>query len=212
MSDLTAIDILINPDAASLEHAKKWNERMRQSEPHGFALDAQHAPHISLVQQYVGTADLDEVFAAVENTVADTDLPSISFTSAKIGHVGSSGGNTLAVVDLKPGPGVLDFQIRLIEAIAPFRGWGGTAAAYFTDAAEPDINEPTLHWIEHYVPEHSGDRFSAHITVGLAKEADIARIEAEPVAEFTVRPAGIAIFQLGNNGTARKELKAWKAT
>lgn len=212
MSDLTAIDILINPDAASLEHAKQWNERMRQSEPGGFALDADHTPHISVVQQYVRTADLDEVFAAVESTIAATDHSSISFTSARIGHVGSSGGDTLAVIDLKSSPGVLDFQSRVIEAIAAFRGSGGTAAAYVTDAAEPDINQPTLDWVEHYVPEHSGDTFSAHITVGLAKEADIAEIEGEPVEGFTVRPAGIAIFQLGNNGTARKELKAWKVT
>ncbi len=35
MSELTAIDILINPDEATIEHARKVNARMRQSVPTG---------------------------------------------------------------------------------------------------------------------------------------------------------------------------------
>jgi hypothetical protein len=36
----------------------------------------------------------------------------------------------------------------------PPAGSGGTAAAYVTDAAEPDINQATLNSVEHFVPEH----------------------------------------------------------
>ena len=68
MSDLTAIDILVNPDEATLEHARKVNARMRQSVPDGFALDATHQPHITTLQRYVHTADLDQVYDAVEQT------------------------------------------------------------------------------------------------------------------------------------------------
>jgi hypothetical protein len=37
-------------------------------------------------------------------------------------------------------------------------------------------------------------------------------VEAEPFDAFTVHPAGVAIYHLGNNGTARENLKAWPAT
>jgi hypothetical protein len=37
----------------------------------------------------------------------------------------------------------------------------------------------------------------------------ILTIEAEPFDAFAVHPAGVAVYQLGNNGTARKLLKAW---
>jgi hypothetical protein len=38
MSELTAIDILINPDKATIERARKVNARMRQSVPDGYAI------------------------------------------------------------------------------------------------------------------------------------------------------------------------------
>jgi len=53
MSDLTAIDILVNPDEATLEHARVCNARMRRSVTDGFALDASHQPHITTLQRYV---------------------------------------------------------------------------------------------------------------------------------------------------------------
>jgi hypothetical protein len=40
----------------------------------------------------------------------------------------------------------------------------------------------------------------------------ILTIEAEPFDAFAVHPAGVAVYHLGNNGTARKLLKAWPVT
>ena len=58
MAELTAIDILIDPDETMLSRAKAANERMRASYPDGFALDEHHQPHITTLQRYVRTADL----------------------------------------------------------------------------------------------------------------------------------------------------------
>ena len=74
MSDLTAIDILVNPDEATIQHAREWNERMRGSVPDGFAVDATHQPHITTLQCYVRTSDLDNLYAAVEQTLAHGHL------------------------------------------------------------------------------------------------------------------------------------------
>lgn len=65
MSELTAIDILINPDEATIEHARKVNAQMRQSVPDGYAIDATHQPHITTLQRYIRSADLNGVFEAV---------------------------------------------------------------------------------------------------------------------------------------------------
>ncbi len=72
MSELTAIDILINPDEATIEHARKVNARMRQSVPDGYAIDATHQPHITTLQRYVRSADLNGMFEAVGETVASS--------------------------------------------------------------------------------------------------------------------------------------------
>ncbi len=44
MSDLTAIDVLIDPDEATMERARAVNARMLQSLPQGWALDDTHQP------------------------------------------------------------------------------------------------------------------------------------------------------------------------
>jgi len=62
---LIAINVLLDPDAATVERARETNARLRESYPDGFALDANHAPHITILQRFVRTADLDEVANAV---------------------------------------------------------------------------------------------------------------------------------------------------
>ncbi len=105
-------------------------------------------------------------------------------------------------------PEVLDFQAKLMAAVAPFDEPGGTAAAFVTDPGE-EINPPTVDWVENYVPAQIGEgKYLPHLTVGVAKFDDLKAIEAEPLDAFTVHPASVAVYHLGNNGTARKLLKA----
>jgi hypothetical protein len=49
-------------------------------------------------------------------------------------------GQALAGLVVEPSPQVLDFQADLIAAITPFVASGGTAAAYVTDAEDPDTS------------------------------------------------------------------------
>src|SRR5262245_52118766 len=67
---LTAIDILLDPDATMLKHAKAANERLRASFPKGFALGESHQPHVSTLQRYVKSADLGKVYEAVDKVLA----------------------------------------------------------------------------------------------------------------------------------------------
>src|SRR6185437_9521638 len=68
---LTAIDILLNPDETMVQRAIAANTRLRQSYPKGFALDETHQPHISTLQRYVRTSDLDKLYEAVAKILAD---------------------------------------------------------------------------------------------------------------------------------------------
>ncbi len=210
MSDLTAIDILVNPDDATLEHARKFNARMRQSVPDGFALDATHQPHISTLQRYVHTAELEKVYDAVEQTIADTDIAALSRQAVAIRHADwGVPGQGLTGLVINPSPEVLDFQARLLAAITPFLGSGGTDAAFVRNDGE-EISQSTMDWVDGYVPNQIGEKHVAHITVGFATLDDLKGIEAEPFDSFPVHPASIAVYHLGNSGTARVELKSWQ--
>jgi hypothetical protein len=49
-----------------IQHAQASNTRLLQNLPKGFALSGEHAPHVTVLQPYVNTADLDKVYAAAE--------------------------------------------------------------------------------------------------------------------------------------------------
>ena len=67
---ITAIDIALEPDNTMFEHAQTVNARLRSVFPKGFALDATHRPHISMLQRYVRTGDLEKVYAAVDSVLS----------------------------------------------------------------------------------------------------------------------------------------------
>jgi hypothetical protein len=89
-TSVTAIDILLKPDAVMVQHASATNARLRKAFPKGFALDASHRPHVTLVQRFV----LTEPFEA------------FTFSSAgaavyHLGHFGTAA-KELKEFDLKP--------------------------------------------------------------------------------------------------------------
>ncbi|MEV6732715.1 hypothetical protein [Streptomyces sp. NPDC051364] len=167
-------------------------------------------PHVTTLQRSVRTTDLDRAYDAVHRTLAATDTSTLSYRAVAIGHAdGGVPGQGLAVILLRPGPQVLAFQAALPAAITPFTGSGGTPAAFVTDPGE-SISQSTLDWVDGYVPAQIGPgRYTAHITVGFATLDDLEAIEAEPLDAFTVRPAAVAAYQLGNSGAARKLLRTW---
>jgi hypothetical protein len=169
MSDLTAIDILINPDEATIRRAKEVNARMLKSMPQGWALDDTHQPHITTLQRYVRTTDLDKVYDAVESTVADTDMAALSYQAVKIAHADwgfPEYGPTVLQVEVSPE--VLDFQAKLVAAVESFVESGGTAAAFVADPGE-EISPTIIDWVEKYVPAQVGaGKYFPHLTVGVA--------------------------------------------
>jgi hypothetical protein len=160
----------------------------------------------------VRTADLDHVYEAVKKTVTDTDVASLSQAVAVRHADWGVPGEGLAVIQVQLSPQVLDFRAHLLAAVTPFVGPRGTAAAFVTDAYEPDISQTTLNWVERFVPDQIGPKHIAHITVGFATLDDLKVIEAEPFDAFAVHPTSVAVFHLGNSGAARTQLKAWPRT
>ncbi len=80
-SEITAIDILLQPDAMMLRYAADNNARLLKVYPRGFALDEAHTPHITMLQCFVRTADLEKVYAATDASLiqyVSTFVPKMS--------------------------------------------------------------------------------------------------------------------------------------
>jgi hypothetical protein len=86
-NDVTAIDILLDPDATMIQHATAANARLLQNFPKGYTLGGAHAPHISVVQRYVKTANLDRVYEAADKVFANENPTSWKLTAFKYYYI-----------------------------------------------------------------------------------------------------------------------------
>lgn len=206
---VTAIDIALEPDATMIHHAKAVNARLLKEFPEGFSLDSTHHPHISMLQRYVRTADLDKVYAAAGKVLAKEKAGGWKLRAFKYYYI-SWEQIGLAGIVVQPTDNLLKLQQKLIVAVAPFTVKTGTAAAYVTTPEDPGINEPTIDYVAWFIPNATGKHFNPHVTVGIAAQDYLKELLAEPFEDFTFSPAGASVYQLGNFGTARKQLKAWE--
>jgi hypothetical protein len=205
---VTAIDILLEPDASMVKHAEAANQRLLKEFRKGFALGKSHQPHISCLQRYVRTADLDKVYEAVGKVLAE-ERPNTWKLKAYKYDFAVWDKLAITVIMVEPTDDLIRYQRKLIDAVAPFTVKTGTAAAFVTTKEDPDINQSTIDYVTTYVPDASGKKFIPHVTVGVAPPEYVKRMLAEKFEAFTFSPVGVAVYQLGNFGTARKELKSW---
>ena len=203
---ITAIEILLEPDATMLEHAQVVNDRLHGLFPQGFVLDATHRPHITVLQRFVRTADLGKVYAAAGKVIAGAKVREMKLQAFKHYYIPDK---TLGLAGLvvEPTPELLRLQEALIAAVAPFSVQSGPSSAFFTTPDDPIINPFLINYVSAFVPRASGERFNPHVTTGLAPRTYLDQMLAEPFAPFTFSPAGAAVYQLGQFGTAAKKLK-----
>jgi phosphoglycolate phosphatase-like HAD superfamily hydrolase len=204
---VSAVDIALEPDDTMIQHATAVNARLLSVFPKGFALDATHHPHISMLQRYVRTADLDKVYAAAQKVLASEQVTGLKLKAFKYYYIKDKTLGLAGIV-VQPTPELLKIQQDLIDAVAPYTEANGTAAAFVTTPESPDINQPTIEYIAHFVPEATGDHFNPHVTVGIAPADYLDAMLAEPFDEFTFSPVGASVYHLGNYGTAREQLKS----
>jgi phosphoserine phosphatase len=207
-SEITAIDVLLQPDATMLQHAEANNARLLATFPKGFALDAAHRPHITMLQCFVRTADLDQVYAAVGTVLADADVKAIKLQAFKY-YYAPTGEVGVAGICARPTPELLKLQADIIAAVKPFMLESGPIGAFTDGHGDPATDAAIIQYVSTYVPKMSGENFNPHVSTGVAPRDYLDKMLAEPFEPFTFSPAGAAVYQLGPFGTAAKQLKEW---
>jgi hypothetical protein len=210
-SAATAIDILLEPDATMLQHAAANNARLLKVNPQGFALDAAHRPHITLIQRFVRTADLDQVYAAAGKVLADANVKAMTLEAFKYYYAPGKNVGVAGIV-ARPTPELLALQRNLIDAVAPFTVETGPIAAFTAAHDDPALDAALIDYVSTFVPTYSGEHFSPHVSTGVASRDYLDNMLTEPFEPFTFSPAGAAVYQLGPFGTAAKKLKEWDLT
>jgi phosphoserine phosphatase/2'-5' RNA ligase len=203
--NLIAIDILLKPDRTMTDRARAVNARLRKNFPGGYGLDSSHAPHITLLQRFVREKDFDAVTAALRKVII-TERPTELQLKTKGYEYVIWGGKAVTVLLVERTSGLMRLHKKVIDAVTPFSVSGGTAEAF----ADTRINPETIGWVEAFIPKSSGENYVPHVTTGVADEDFVKRMKVEPFEAFSFRADGVAVYQLGNFGTAVKML--WQQT
>jgi hypothetical protein len=207
-SPVTAINILLEPDDTMLQHAQANNARLLEVFPQGFALDETHRPHITMIQRFVRTADLEKVYAAAHKVLAAVKVNAIKLEAYSYYYV-PSGAIGLAGIVARPTPELLKLQADIIAAVDPFTVDTGTKAAFTAAHDDAALDAQLIEYVSTFVPKKTGEHFSPHVTTGVGQRDYLDKMLAEPFERFTFSPAGAAVYQLGPFGTAAKKLKTW---
>jgi hypothetical protein len=205
---VTAIDMLFEPDATMLRRAIAANQRLRENYLQGFPLDATHRPHVTILHRFVRTADLEKVYAAVGEMLA-AEKPSNWKLKAYKYYYSLWEGLGIAGIAIEPTDDLIRLQLGMIDAVAPLAVKAGSASAFVTTHEEPEINRATIDYVTTFVPTQVGQNFDPHVTIGLAHEDFLKKMLDERFEDFTFSAIGLAVYQLGNFGTARRKLRGW---
>ena len=204
---VTAIDIALEPDATMVQHATAANARLLKSFPKGFALDETHHPHVTMLQQFVRTDDLDKVFAAANAVLAKEKPATWTLKAFKYYYIPSPPVGLAGIV-VEPTEDLHRLQDELIAAVKPYTVKTGTPAAFFSDEGGRDIQKDLIEYVANFVTDRGGQTIQSARDDRRRNETYLNKMLAEPFPTFTFSAAGASVYQLGSFGTARKELKA----
>jgi hypothetical protein len=70
-----------------IQHTQAVNIGLLQNLPKGFALGGEHAPHVTVLQRYVNTPNLDKVYAAAGEVFAKENPTSWELKAFKYDYI-----------------------------------------------------------------------------------------------------------------------------
>lgn len=205
---IIAINIAITPESAMSDYAKNMNRELQKIYPQGFSLDDSHHPHITILQQYIKRDDLENIYHDLNNLMIKASKEAWKFDATKFSIYPVNNEMGALFIDIKSTPQLLELQHNIIALAQPYSVTNGTASAFDRSQNEPEINQFTLDYVRDFVKNSAGDHYHPHITLGIAPITELQRWQNQLPTVSSFIPASITIFQLGDNGTARKRLGA----
>ncbi len=99
----------------------------------------------------------------------------------------------VAGIVARPTPPLLTLQQSLIAAVAPLTVETGLIGAFTAPHDDPANDGLLIKYVSTFVPQQTGERFSPHVSTGVAPRDYLDKMLAEFFATFTFSPAGAAV-------------------
>jgi 2'-5' RNA ligase len=191
MPKLLAVDVAILPPPDVTQRAIGLSASLPHEGSQELRLDAEHLPHVTLMQLFARESELDTAFDRVTDVVRDR--PPLRLLVS-----GGGQSNQTVWMTIQRTPELLALHERLLEALRGVERQGGSAAAFF----EGDARVGDVMWVTGYRLKSSLEQYTPHITLGHAS--------APPGIEpFAFDATTVAACHLGRFCTCRRVLRQW---
>jgi 2'-5' RNA ligase len=194
MSDLIALDVAVLPPADVTARAVALSAALPEAESPPLRLDAEHLPHITLMQLFARTNELDVVLSRVGDTVRAIAPLQLRVTG------GGQGTNSVSMT-IEKAPPLVQLHEQVMEALRGVERPDGGTAAFFGD----DVRLRDVLWVAGYRLKSSFHHFEPHITLGHGSKPPV-------IEPFTFQADTVAVCHLGRYCTCRRVLRQWTLT
>ena len=179
------------------------NQAILKIHPDNFTLDADHIPHITLLQCYIIESDLpkvEQLLNGLYKTIAKDSLwaDEIQYNTDKI--------ESFASIGIEKSKPLISLHKKTISLLEPYILPNGTQEAYVQNADGTPIDQFTIDYVPKFVSHYSYGNYNPHISLGVAKTSLLDSLAKHNFHAIKFHASAIAIYQLGNFGTARKLL------
>ncbi len=194
--ELLAVDVAILLPDPLLEPVLRLNAELLPP-PDGLRFDDTHLPHVTLVQLFIGAAQLPDV-------VHETAAALRGVAPLRLAPAGLSRGRTASTVRLEPTDALIRLHARLMDRLRQFESAQGDATAFLATGSLP-ARDADVEWVRRFRAHAAYDRFDPHVTVGVGALPEPGPLPAADGAR-------VALCQLGRFCTCRRVLAEWTLT
>jgi hypothetical protein len=184
---------------------KQANEYLKSVQPNGFRFDANHKPHVTLLQDFIKNCPdtVVKLTAALTETLNSFTIPDVLHFSALSIPPGLS--PSLLVDDSTEQ--ILSLHTAIIGASQPF------SLLLYDDSAPEDAFAQTpshsgVEYVKHYRTKYSNNHYDPHLTLGKGSSADREGLAALLPLPMHIECNGIVLAQLGPHGTVSDNILA----
>lgn len=191
MPHLLALDVALLPPPDVARRAVELSASLPEEGSQGLRLDAEHLPHVTLMQCYARENEIGAAFERIDQTVAAQPPLRLEVTGA------GQSGHTLWMAIART-PDLVALHERLMDALRGLERQHAGPAAFF----EGEGRVGDVVWVAGYRLKSSLERFTPHITLGHGA--------APPAIEpFAFEASTLAACHLGRFCTCRRVLREW---
>lgn len=200
---IIAIDVLLTLPEDVYAQAVGLNKSVLENNPNNFKLDAQHIPHITLLQSYVKESDLPEI----ENQLVGLykSIATESFLIDALQYKKEHNEN-FASMGVEKSEALMALHEQVIALLKPYSVSNGFQESYVQNEDGTPIDDFTMAYVPKFVSDHSFEHYNPHISLGVAETTLLDSLAQHHFRPTTFKAPAIALYQLGNYGTARKLL------